>query len=135
MTPDPSRRQYFYSAGKRKTAIARVKLFEGGEGKMTINDTDAKEYFTPLQRENAFAPLKLTGNTKAFDVEIQALGGGKDGQSDAVRHGVSRALMLFDLNLRPELKRAGFLRRDARIKERKKPGLKGARRAPQWSKR
>lgn len=127
--------QYYYSAGKRKTAIARVKLYEG-KGDVVINDKKLKEYFeTPTRIENAVAPLRITDNAKKFDVVVNVKGGGKAAQSDAVRHGISRALLLVDPDLRPTLKREGFLRRDARIKERKKPGLKGARRAPQFSKR
>lgn len=128
--------QYFYSAGKRKTAVARVKLFEGGKGDVMVNGHKIREYFaTPLQVENALAPLRITDNAKAFDVEVTIRGGGKAAQSDAMRHGISRSLLLVDPELRPTLKREGFLRRDARTKERKKPGLKGARRAPQFSKR
>ena len=81
------------------------------------------------------APLALIGKKNEFDVEATVLGGGKSAQSDAIRHGISRALLLFNPDVRSDLKRAGFLRRDARIKERKKPGLKRARRAPQWQKR
>jgi len=128
--------QYFYSAGKRKTSIARVKLFENGVGEITVNGRKFREYFhTPYQIENAIAPLKLTETAKSFDIEVNVKGGGKSSQSDAMRHGISRALLLFNPDLRSTLKREGFLRRDARIKERKKPGLKGARRAPQFSKR
>lgn len=128
-------KQYFYSAGKRKTAIARVKLFDGGKGDITVNDKKAKEYFTPLQIENALAPLALIDKKKDFDIVVQLTGGGKESQSDAMRHGISRALLLVDPDVRSTLKREGFLRRDARVKERKKPGLKRARRAPQFSKR
>jgi len=135
MDPTATKHQYFYSVGKRKTAIARVKLIENGNGEATVNGRSLKDYFGPVERENAVAPLKLTGHQKAFDLEARVLGGGMSAQSDAVRHGVSRALILFDPELRPALKREGFLRRDARVKERKKPGLKRARRAPQFSKR
>ena len=128
-------RQYFYSAGKRKTAIARVKLFQDGKGDIMVNGKQAKEHFAGVQVENALAPFKLTDTKGKFDVEVQVVGGGKSAQSDAVRLGISRALLLFDPELRTTLKREGFLRRDARIKERKKPGLKRARRAPQFSKR
>lgn len=128
--------QYYYSAGKRKTAVARVKLFEGGKGDVTVNGKKAKDYFaTMLQVENALAPLRITENLKSFDIEVSVKGGGKSAQSDAMRHGISRSLLLKDPELRSTLKREGFLRRDARTKERKKPGLKGARRAPQFSKR
>lgn len=128
--------QYFYSAGKRKTAIARVKMYDGGKGDVTVNGKKIREYFaTALQVENALAPLRLTENLKKYDLEVTIRGGGKSAQSDALRHGISRSLLLIDPDLRPLLKREGFLRRDARIKERKKPGLKSARRAPQFSKR
>ncbi|MFA6523072.1 MAG: 30S ribosomal protein S9 [Candidatus Peribacteraceae bacterium] len=129
-------RQYFSSLGKRKTAIARVKMFQDGSGEVTVNGKKFKDYFdTPFQRENALAPLALVEKKNAFDVEAYIVGGGKTAQSDALRHGLSRGLLLFNPDYRPDLKRAGFLRRDARIKERKKPGLKRARRAPQWQKR
>lgn len=127
--------QYFYSNGKRKTAVASVKLHDKGTGSFKVNDGKVSEYFTPMQVENALAPLVLTDNKKTFDVEAIVSGGGKMSQSDAVRLGITRALLLFDPELRPSLKREGFLRRDARVKERKKPGLKRARRAPQFSKR
>ncbi len=131
----PTHRSYFYSAGKRKTSIARVRLFPDGEGSVSVNGLKLKEYFSGFQVENAVAPLAIVGKKSDFDVEAQIIGGGKMSQSDALRHGISRALLLVDPEFRPTLKRAGFLRRDARVKERKKPGLKRARRAPQFSKR
>jgi small subunit ribosomal protein S9 len=94
-----------------------------------------KEYFSGIQVPNALAPLNLLELAKQFDIEARIIGGGKSSQSDALRHGISRAILLFDPETRLELKRAGYLRRDARKKERKKPGLKRARRAPQWKKR
>jgi len=129
------KRQYHYSVGKRKTAIACVKLFEAGSGDVTINGKPLKEYFMGVAVENAIAPLTLTDTANVFDVEVKVIGGGKAAQSDAIRHGISRSLVLYSPELRTTLKREGFLRRDARIKERKKPGLRGARRAPQFSKR
>ena len=135
MATETSKRQYFYSSGKRKTAITRVKIFDNGSGEVTVNGKKHKEYFAGVDRENAISPLALTNMKSSFDVEAMVLGGGKAAQSDAVRHGISRALILFNPDFRPELERVGFLRRDARIKERKKPGLKRARRAPQWAKR
>jgi small subunit ribosomal protein S9 len=128
-------KQYFYASGKRKTAIARVKLYQGGNGEITVNKKKLKEYFAGIQVENAIAPLSLTGQKSSFDVVVELLGGGKSSQSDAMRHGISRALLLVHPEFRTELKRAGFIRRDSRIKERKKPGLHRARRAPQWQKR
>lgn len=126
---------YFSAVGKRKTAIARVKIYSGGAGLCRINGVSAEEYFCPIALENACSPLVCTETKARFDVEARVAGGGKQAQADAVRHGVSRALILCNPEFRPELKRAGFLRRDPRIKERKKPGLKRARRAPQFSKR
>jgi small subunit ribosomal protein S9 len=128
-------RPFFYSAGKRKTAIARVRLYSDGSGAAMVNGQAMPEYFTTLQTENALAPLALTSNKATFDIDVNVTGGGKTAQSDAVRHGISRALLLFNPELRSALKPVGFLRRDARIKERKKPGLHRARRAPQFSKR
>ncbi len=135
MTPSDSKRSYFYSVGKRKTSVARVRLFSDGSGEVKVNGKKLKEYFAGLQIENAVAPLALTGQKASCDVEAEVEGGGKSSQSDALRHGISRSLLLLNPELRSDLKRAGFLRRDARIKERKKPGLKRARRAPQWQKR
>ena len=132
MTPS---RSYLAGLGKRKTARARVKLYQGGSGEILVNGMKVKEYFSGMAIENAMAPLSLAGVAKTVDIEARVSGGGKAGQSDAVRHGISRALLLLNPDFRPDLKRAGFLRRDARIKERKKPGLKRARRAPQFSKR
>ncbi|PIR49869.1 30S ribosomal protein S9 [Candidatus Peregrinibacteria bacterium CG10_big_fil_rev_8_21_14_0_10_54_7] len=135
MAEADSKRQYFYSVGKRKTAIARVRLFVNGEGVAHVNGKKIKDYFAGVQVENALAPLTLVGKKNEFDLEVFLIGGGKSAQSDAMRHGISRALLLFDPELRSQIKREGFLRRDARVKERKKPGLKRARRAPQFSKR
>ncbi len=136
MSTTPAKtRSYFYSAGKRKSAIARVKIFADGSGDAQVNGMPLKKYFAGVQIENALAPLAMTGQSKSFDVSAEVLGGGKSAQSDAVRHGISRALLLSNPEFRSELKRAGFLRRDSRIKERKKPGLHRARRAPQFSKR
>ncbi|MEI8229819.1 MAG: 30S ribosomal protein S9 [Candidatus Peregrinibacteria bacterium] len=130
------KRPYFSAVGKRKTSIARVRLFEAGSGEFTVNLLPGKKYFdTGIQIENALASLALANLKDQMDVEITVVGGGKSSQSDAVRHGISRALLLLNPELRSDLKHAGFLRRDARIKERKKPGLKRARRAPQWQKR
>ncbi|MDD5054913.1 MAG: 30S ribosomal protein S9 [Candidatus Peribacteraceae bacterium] len=128
-------RPYFYGLGKRKSAIARVRLFDDGEGKVTVNGGEMKAYFFSTLSENALAPLVLTDLAKKVDLEVFVLGGGKVAQSDAIRLGISRTLVLRDPALRTTLKHAGFLRRDSRIKERKKPGLKGARRAPQFAKR
>ncbi len=131
-----SSRQYIGAIGKRKTAIARVKLYQDGSGEAMVNGKKLTEYFeTPFARENALAPLVIANKKAGTDIDARIVGGGKSSQSDALRHAISRALLAINPELRAELKRAGFLRRDSRIKERKKPGLKRARRAPQFSKR
>ena len=130
-----AKRPYLAGLGKRKTARARVKLYQDGTGEVSVNGMKIKDYFAGFAIENATAPLTLAGVKNTVDIEVRVSGGGKAGQSDAMRHGISRALLLLNPDHRPDLKRAGFLRRDARIKERKKPGLKRARRAPQFSKR
>lgn len=135
MSATTSSRQYFYSAGRRKTATARVKLFDNGSGDAKVNNMDFTKYFAKIQNEVALSPLALIQKKKDFDIEVRVVGGGKSAQADAIRLGISRALLLFDPDLRPTLKREGYIRRDARVKERKKPGLKRARRAPQFSKR
>ncbi|MDD4286924.1 MAG: 30S ribosomal protein S9 [Candidatus Peribacteraceae bacterium] len=136
MQSNEKKRQYFSGIGKRKTAIAHVKIYEGGSGEASVNGLKIKEYFhTVFLVENALSPIALSNLKGRLDVDVTTRGGGKAAQSDAVRHGISRALLLLNPEFRPDLKHAGYLRRDARIKERKKPGLKRARRAPQWQKR
>ena len=126
---------YFYGTGRRKSSVARVRLYNG-TGKITINDRDIDDYLgLDTLKLIVRQPLTLTGNLDKFDIVCRVTGGGVTGQAGAIRHGVARALLLADENLRPELKKAGFLTRDPRMKERKKYGLKGARRAPQFSKR
>ncbi|MBQ8074234.1 MAG: 30S ribosomal protein S9 [Clostridia bacterium] len=124
-----------YSAvGRRKKAVARVRLV-AGEGKITINKRDIDHYFgLETLKMTVRQPLVLT-NQSAFDVQVNVNGGGLSGQAGAIRHGISRALCKVDPDLRATLKKAGFLTRDPRMKERKKYGLKAARRAPQFSKR
>ncbi len=126
---------YHYASGKRKTSIARVRLYEGGKGEIVINNQDIKDYLYGTLIGSVKSPLKLTDNLKRFDITIKVVGGGKSSQADAARHGISRALVALDPDLRGTLKAAGLLTRDSRIKERKKYGLRGARRAPQFSKR
>lgn len=128
-------RPYFYALGKRKSAIAKVRVFQEGEGKVTVNGETMNKYFFSTFGENALAPLATTDTLKKVDIDVHVQGGGKSAQSDAVRLGISRALTMLDPGHRTALKHAGFLRRDSRIKERKKPGLKRARRAPQFAKR
>ena len=126
---------YFYGTGRRKSSVARVRLYKG-TGKVTINDRDIDDYFgLETLKLIVRQPLVLTATDAQFDVVCRVAGGGVTGQAGAIRHGISRALLEFDAELRPTLKKAGFLTRDPRMKERKKYGLKAARRAPQFSKR
>jgi small subunit ribosomal protein S9 len=126
----------YYATGKRKTAIARVRLREG-TGEVHLNDRALDEYFGGHEALKMVAkqPFAITETTEKFDVLAIVTGGGPSAQAGAVRHGISRALCVFNLELRKRLKKAGFLTRDARIKERKKYGQKGARRRFQFSKR
>ncbi|MBO4893760.1 MAG: 30S ribosomal protein S9 [Clostridia bacterium] len=126
---------YFYGTGRRKSSVARVRLYPG-TGKITINDRDIDDYFgLDTLKLIVRQPLVLTETGEKLDVVCRVAGGGVTGQAGAIRHGISRALLLYDGELRATLKKAGFLTRDPRMKERKKYGLKGARRAPQFSKR
>ncbi len=126
---------YFYGTGRRKKSVARVRLYPG-TGSITINDRTIDDYFgLETLKLIVRQPLALTGTSEKFDIVCRVAGGGVTGQAGAIRHGISRALLLADENYRPELKKAGFLTRDPRMKERKKYGLKGARRAPQFPKR
>lgn len=126
---------YFYGTGRRKSSVARVRLY-AGSGKITVNGRDIEEYFAlDTLKLIVRQPLELTDSTNKFDVVVTVAGGGVSGQAGAIRHGISRALLQTDDEVRPLLKKAGFLTRDPRMKERKKYGLKAARRAPQFSKR
>ena len=126
---------YFYGTGRRKKSVARVRVYPG-TGKIIINDREIDDYFgLETLKLLVRQPLTLTETSEKFDVICRVQGGGVTGQAGAIRHGLSRALLQYDENLRPALKKAGFLTRDPRMKERKKYGLKGARRAPQFSKR
>lgn len=125
----------YLGTGRRKTSIARVRLIPGN-GKVTINNRDIEEYFDyETLRVIAKEPLVITETLDKFDVIVKVEGGGFTGQAGAVRHGIARALIESDETLRPILKKAGYLTRDSRMKERKKYGLKKARRSPQFSKR
>lgn len=128
-------RRYYLGVGKRKTAVALVRLHEKGKGQNFVNNTELTEFFFGTLIESALSPLELTDKLTEFDITVKVEGGGVSAQADAVRHGIARALVEYDAELRPVLKKAGLLTRDARMKERKKPGLKRARRAPQWRKR
>lgn len=125
----------YYGTGRRKKSIARVRLVPG-EGKVVINKRDIQEYFgLDTLRFIVNQPLVLTETKEKFDVLVNVYGGGFTGQAGAIRHGISRALLKADESLKPELKKAGFLTRDPRMKERKKYGFKKARKSPQFSKR
>ena len=126
---------YFYGTSRRKNSVARVRVYSG-TGKIIINDRDIDDYFgLETLKLIVRQPLVVAGVEGKFDIVVRVSGGGVSGQAGAIRHGLSRALLVYDENLRPELKKAGFLTRDPRMKERKKYGLKAARRAPQFSKR
>ena len=127
--------RYFYANGKRKTSVARVRLYEDGKGEIIVNNKPVDEYFFGELIGSVKAPLKMANALKLFDITALIQGGGVSSQADALRHGISKALLEYDPELRKELKKAGFLTRDSRTKERKKFGLKRARRAPQWAKR
>ena len=125
----------YYGTGRRKSSVARVYLVPG-TGKVTINKRDIDEYFgLETLKVIVRQPLVLTENADKFDVLVNVRGGGYTGQAGAIRHGIARALLTVDKDFRPALKKAGFLTRNPRMKERKKYGLKAARRAPQFSKR
>ena len=123
------------SVGRRKTASARVRL-SPGTGTITINGKTLTEYLPiKLSQEKARAPLSLLGKEKDYDISIKVAGGGKQGQADAICHGIARALIAWNAEFKPVLKAGGFTTRDPRAKERKKPGLRRARRGHQWRKR
>ena len=127
---------YFYALGRRKNARATVKLFPDGKGDLTVNGQKLREWADTEQYvHTVLQPLELLSSKKDFDLEIRATGGGKSAQADAVRLGISRALIKKESSHKDALKEHGFLTRDSRTKERKKPGLRRARRAPQFSKR
>ena len=126
---------YFYGTGRRKESVARVRVY-AGTGKVTINDRDIDDYFgLDTLKLIVNQPLVLTNTKEKFDIVCRVNGGGVSGQAGAIRHGIARALLQYDASLRQILKKAGLLTRDPRMKERKKYGLKAARRAPQFSKR
>ena len=130
-----SAKPYFYGTGRRKSSVARVRLYPGS-GKITINNRDVDDYFgLETLKLIINQPFGATGTAGKYDIVANVNGGGISGQAGAIRHGVARALLLADDSYRPILKKAGFLTRDPRMKERKKYGLKAARRASQFSKR
>jgi small subunit ribosomal protein S9 len=130
-----SKSQSFYATGRRKTAIARVWMTPGS-GAITINKRDIDNYFgRPTSKMVLRQPLEATENVGKYDIQVNVCGGGLQGQAEAIRHGITRALMLINIGLRPTLKKAGFVTRDDRKKERKKYGQRGARARFQYSKR
>jgi len=127
---------YFYANGKRKTSVACVRLYSNGTGAITINTRPFEVYFPVFtDQDKILSPLRVTNTVKTFDITVIVHGGGIHSQAEAVRHGIAKALLAFDAALRSILKPIGFITRDSRVKERKKYGLKRARRAPQFSKR
>jgi small subunit ribosomal protein S9 len=128
--------QYYEGIGRRKESSARVRIFPGGTGRLTINDRDGQEY---LSREGDYEivmqPLTVIGQERSYDISVHVNGGGVTGQRDAMRLGLARALLELDPELKSQLRDAELLTRDARVKERKKPGLKRARKAPTYTKR
>lgn len=128
--------KYYYGLGRRKTAIAKVRLYKG-KGEITVNDRTGSDYFGGLTGliEKILSPLAITGNAGKFDIMVRSSGGGVSAQADAISLGVARALLALDIELKSTLRKAGFLTRDPRKKERNKPGLLRARKAPQFSKR
>ena len=131
-----SKKKYFYGTGRRKSSIARVRVYENGTGSITINGRDIDEYFgLETLKLIVRQPLATTDLMGKVDIVVTVAGGGVSGQAGAIRHGISRALLGVNAEYRATLKAAGFLTRDPRMKERKKYGLKAARRAPQFSKR
>ena len=129
-------KNYFYGTGRRKTAVARVRLLPGN-GQIIVNNKTIGEYFGARQLYEIIIshPLRLTNTASRYNVSVKIVGGGTSGQAGAVSHGISRALLQADETFRPILKKNGLLARDSRMKERKKPGLKRARKAPQYTKR
>ena len=136
MTQAAAHQEYYYGTGKRKTSIAKVRLYLDEGGPVLVNGKPMEEYFNwEPWRVIVLQPFRISDTTNRFRVIAQAQGGGVHSQAEAIRHGIARALVVFDENLKPALRRHGLMTRDARIKESKKYGLKRARRAPQYTKR
>jgi len=128
--------KYFEAVGRRKTSVARARLFKGGEAVISVNNKKLNDYFVTKELQNiVHDPLKIMKLDKDFRVTAKVSGGGIHSQAEALRHAISRALVVMDIELRKKLKKEQFLKRDPRMKERRKFGLKKARKAPQWSKR
>jgi len=134
---DTIKGEYYYGMGRRKTAVARVRLYPNGDGSITVNGKSAQAYFgtreTPTATINA--PLRLLELGNVYSMSVRVVGGGTSGQAGAIRHAVARALLRVNPECKLALRKAGYLTRDPRMKERKKPGLKRARKAPQYTKR
>lgn len=131
-----SKSAFLQAVGRRKEAVARVKMFKNGKGTVTVNGKDAKEYFgSDVLVDIALGALNNVSQLNKVDISAKVSGGGKRGQAEAIRLGTSKALLQLNPVFKKNLRKAGYLTRDPRMKERKKPGLKKARRAPQWSKR
>ncbi|NMB48278.1 30S ribosomal protein S9, partial [Candidatus Kuenenbacteria bacterium] len=127
---------YYYGLGRRKTSVARVRLFANGSGKLTVNGKDYKTFYSyPLYAQNLELPFEAVGLAGKVDADIKVIGGGLQSGSEACRLGIARALIKMTDSYKPALRSNGYVTRDPRAKERKKPGLKKARRAPQWAKR
>ena len=127
--------KYYYGTGRRKSSIARV-FIQPGKGNIVVNNKPVDEYFSRYTSQMILKqPLELTNNTASFDIKVNVIGGGESGQAGAVRHGITRALMDYDVALKPELSSAGYVTRDSREVERKKVGFRKARRKKQFSKR
>lgn len=135
MATTPVKRTYLYAVGRRKTAVARIRLTKKGQGEITVNGKPYTEYFQKSFHAGILKPLSFVTALKDYSISARVAGGGKAGQATAVGLGIARVLLQIDESARANMKTAGLLTRDSRKKERKKPGLKRARRAPQWSKR
>jgi small subunit ribosomal protein S9 len=134
---DTIKGEYYYGMGRRKTAVARVRLFPNGDGSVVVNGKSGRIYFGQREALTAqvVAPLRLLEVADQYSMTVRVVGGGTSGQAGAIRHGVARALLRINPEWKQALRRAGYLTRDPRMKERKKPGLKRARKAPQYTKR
>lgn len=133
---DTPKGEYYYGMGRRKTAVARVRLFPNGDGNITVNGKSAKAYFgRDLLLATIVAPFRALDLPNNYSITVRVVGGGTSGQAGAIRHAIARALLRVNQDFKPGLRKAGMLTRDPRMKERKKPGLKRARKAPQYTKR
>lgn len=131
-----NKKLYIYAVGRRKESSAQIKLYKKGEGELLVNGKKLAEYFpTEKLQGTVTSPLKVVGQGEKLKITAKVEGGGMTGQAEAIRHGISRALLEINPNFKKPLKKQGYITRDPRVKERKKPGLKRARRAPQWKKR